>query len=90
MKLMKSWFLVVIKFDKYEAKIPRFDATRREDYRLSTYCVKAVLRGRYLIGTLAYGCDEQKSLEKTFAIIISSLKDNPLRTIQDWQTASKS
>lgn len=80
---------MIMEYEKLETKIPRFNGTRGDDIQEWTLCVKALLSGKQIFGTLADVSSHQKCSGKAFTLIVTSLGDNPLRTIQDFQTAKE-
>lgn len=68
--------------ERYDNKLPVFNSGVQEDFSLWELRVQAALRGKELIEALFTDDVGKRTTDKAMPIIIASLGNNPLRTIQ--------
>lgn len=75
--------------EKAEARLPTFQGNSGEEFSLWELRVKAALRAKNLIEALTKNTVEGKVSKKALFKIIFALGDNPLRSIQEYETANE-
>lgn len=82
---MKS--IIISDEKRYKASVPKLHGNKDHDFHLGSIRVKEALRGKELIIAWAKKSVESNVNEQAIAFVIMRLGNNPLRSIQECETA---